>query len=213
MVKDKSKVGPAQKHLHSRVSYLYQAATYLTENAIRQQGKDANCVPTPKTNSKKGSDSSSASPPIHSVLGEDPLISDIGKDEQTETIGPAATPSQRLLAHVRTILRKSQIRLAPHMKHSICKRCDALLLPGSTSTINVENKSKNGNKPWADVLVIVCNACGTAKRYPVGATRQLKRQERLKALPDTQTSKAHRATISVPNETHPPVSSDQPDPS
>ena len=73
---------------------------------------------------------------------------------------------------------KSQIRLSPAIKRSLCKRCDALLVSGSDSTSRLENKSRGGKKPWADVLVVTCNSCGTVKRFPVGAKRQSKRAER-----------------------------------
>ena len=225
MAKDKVNGGPTQKHLHSRVSYLYQAAAYLVENTIRQQSSDANYLQNIESNNREKRDPSSTSPPPDSALEGNASISDSRKDEQMKTAsqrilsGSSAAPSQRLLAHVRTILRKSQIRLAPHVKHSICKRCDALLISGSTSTTHVENKSKNGNKPWADVLKVVCDACGTAKRYPIGAKRQLKRQERLKTLKSTQgipgskASRAPRKTNPVSDGAHAPVSSGQPEPS
>jgi hypothetical protein len=32
--------------------------------------------------------------------------------------------------------------------------------------------SKNGRKPWAEVAIITCIACGACKRFPVGAKRQ-----------------------------------------
>lgn len=44
-----------------------------------------------------------------------------------------------------------------------------MLIPGVSATYEVENKSKNGKKPWADVLIVGCKACGALKRFPVGA--------------------------------------------
>ncbi|RYP05947.1 hypothetical protein DL765_009671 [Monosporascus sp. GIB2] len=61
------------------------------------------------------------------------------------------------------------------MKHTICKYCDTLLVEGDTSTSFVENQSKGGKKPWADVLVVKCNTCGGLKRFPVQAPRQKRR--------------------------------------
>lgn len=60
------------------------------------------------------------------------------------------------------------MRLDPSIKRTICKRCDSLLVPGVSSTNRIENPSKGGKKPWADVLVVECNACGAVKRFPVG---------------------------------------------
>jgi ribonuclease P protein subunit RPR2 len=63
------------------------------------------------------------------------------------------------------------------MKHSICKNCDTMLTDGSTCSIEVENKSKGGKKPWADVLVRKCNTCGFTRRYPMAAKRQKRKKK------------------------------------
>ena len=92
--------------------------------------------------------------------------------------------SRQLVVHLRAISLKSQIRLSPAVKHTICKRCDILLVPGSTSTSYMENKSRGGGKAWADVLVTTCTGCGTAKRFPVGAKPQLRRESRIEKTRD-----------------------------
>jgi ribonuclease P protein subunit RPR2 len=53
-----------------------------------------------------------------------------------------------------------------------------MLIYGSTCTNEVENKSKDGKKPWADVLVRRCATCGLEKRFPVAAKRQKRRSQR-----------------------------------
>lgn len=68
------------------------------------------------------------------------------------------------------------------MKHSICKYCDSLLIEGETSSSVVENKSKGGQKPWADVLVVKCHTCEGVKRFPAQAPRQKRRPMRVKEL-------------------------------
>ncbi|KAK7742867.1 hypothetical protein SLS63_000435 [Diaporthe eres] len=83
--------------------------------------------------------------------------------------------SHTLLADFRSVSLKSQIRVSPAMKRSICKFCDTLLVEGQTCTSTVENTSKGGRKPWADVLVIKCHTCHHAKRFPVDAPRQQRR--------------------------------------
>lgn len=83
--------------------------------------------------------------------------------------------SHRLLADFRSVSLKSQIRVSPAMKRSICKFCDTLLVEGQTCTSTVENTSKGGRKPWADVLVIKCHTCHHVKRFPVNAPRQQRR--------------------------------------
>lgn len=85
----------------------------------------------------------------------------------------ATTPNPELariyLNSARLLAKKIVMSMDPSIKRTICKRCDSLLIPGVSATHEVENKSKNGNKPWADVLIVGCKACGALKRYPVGA--------------------------------------------
>ncbi|KFY00654.1 hypothetical protein O988_03181 [Pseudogymnoascus sp. VKM F-3808] len=152
------------KALHSRLSYLYQAATYLS---AQEKPSTASAIPTP--------------PPVPSQ----PHLQNAGdeSDHHHELAEPQPASSQNLsrllLSDLRTVSMKMQIRLSPGMKHTICKRCDMLLQDGSTCVTKVENKSKNGRKPWADVLVRTCANCGCEKRFPVNAERQPRRPNRV----------------------------------
>lgn len=179
------KGGPAQKHLHSRISYLYQAATLLahaTTNHIIE-----GCNPKNSEQAKGGpgeieQSSIMALEVEETAPAEAPVRSrnepaDINLYNESSLRESAL--SRHLLTHLRAVSLKSVIRLTPAMKNSICKRCDLLMVPGSTATISAENKSRGSKKPWADVLVLTCVACGTTKRHPVGMKRQLKRQKRL----------------------------------
>ncbi|KAI5209750.1 hypothetical protein E4T42_07391 [Aureobasidium subglaciale] len=56
--------------------------------------------------------------------------------------------------------------------------CSTPLMPGTTSETRMENLSRAGKKPCADVLVIHCRNCHTKKRFPMGAQRQKKKAER-----------------------------------
>jgi ribonuclease P protein subunit RPR2 len=81
---------------------------------------------------------------------------------------------------MRGISTKTQQRLSIETKRSYCKRCDLLLVPGATSTEEVENESKDRKKPWADVLVVKCKACETVKRFPQNHKRSAKLAARRK---------------------------------
>ena len=122
------------KHLHSRISYLFQASHYLAT-----QSGDQSSI-------------------------------------QTTAL------SRRLLLQSRGISLKAQVRLSPTIKHSICKVCSTLLVPAQTSTTYVENKSRGGRKPWADVLVTECTVCGTVSRIPIGGSRQPKKTDPARLL-------------------------------
>lgn len=160
MSKSKSSTIP-NKALHSRVSYLYQAASYLAtvQNRAPAQ-KDCN------HNENEGTQSNEHQPHMAKVISQDSLQ-------------PA---SRRLVSDLRAVSLKMQMRMSPAMKHTICKNCDTLLIDGSTCTNIVENKSKGGKKPWADVLVRKCTTCGFTRRFPINAPRQKRRPCRSEKL-------------------------------
>ena len=183
--KGKAKGGLQQKHIHSRISYLFQAATYLAETGSKAQKCGSNHEADDQTANKHCEDSAMSEetpsrqsrhlvPPSHDNQEAGTTTAEAGSAPRIQDIGL----SRQLFAHLRAISLKSQIRISPKIKHSICKRCDQLLVPASSATTYVENKSRNGKKPWADVLVITCMACRTSKRFPVGAKRQLRRGKR-----------------------------------
>lgn len=188
MAKDKAKAqkGLAQRHLHSRISYLYQAATYLARVADQSRARATCANDEIAKESEPAGELQCAVAAPEAVSDKGPLISPTVQEDTMPEVDPDDGSisndyalSRQLVAHLRAASLKSQIRLSPAMKHTICKRCSILLVPGSTSTSYIENSSRGGRKPWADVLVTTCTACGTAKRFPVGAKHQLRRESRI----------------------------------
>lgn len=180
-----AKENHAKKHLNSRISYLYKAATYLADIQANQKENNndlniAQQVPEVFSLPDK-SDTTAWAAELESSTNPSELRT---KQTEVNEIGNARARnlglSRQLLSHVRAVSLKGVVRLTPDIKHSICKRCDGLLIRGSTAKVDLENKSRDGRKPWADVLNVSCITCGSAKRFPVGAKRQLKRQHRLK---------------------------------
>ena len=94
--------------------------------------------------------------------------SDALSGSEAQATPPMTNLSRFYLTHLRSVAKKSVLRLGPSIKRTICKRCDTLLVPGTSCEHRVENKSKNGRKKWADVLIVECKACGSVKRFPVG---------------------------------------------
>lgn len=97
----------------------------------------------------------------------------------SERIQQSSPLALQLGADLHTVSRKAQLRLSVDLKRSMCKSCNAVLVPGRTATQEIENKSNGGKKPWADVLVVSCICCGSKRRMPVGAKRQPKKRNRL----------------------------------
>lgn len=158
--------GNQNKHLTARISYLHQAATFLSQN-----------IPSSET---KPVEVTKVSPQEKEILMHDLDL------EQLDTALKSPTTSAKfvsgsschLLNQLRLTARKAQILVNQDVKRLVCKRCDNLLISGTTSAVRVENESRHGKKPWADVLVIDCLRCGAKKRYPVGANRQARKGKR-----------------------------------
>lgn len=99
--------------------------------------------------------------------------SDAGRVQQPSRL------ALQLGSDLHTVSRKAQLRLSIDLKRSMCKSCNTILVPGQTAVQSIENESKGGSKPWADVLVVSCKVCGNKRRIPVGARRQKKKRDRL----------------------------------
>lgn len=155
MAKAKARKGPAgmaQIHLRARISYLNSVATVLQDTVSKK------LEPTAETSQ----DSHHKLPPS--------LIGRTG----------ASNIARQYSSQARAVSLKSQARVPRDMKRSICKRCDARLVSGTSCTDEIENKSRGGKKPWADVRVVKCGTCGTVKRFPQGKKRSMKLVERKK---------------------------------
>lgn len=214
MAKEKAKKGVPNKHLHARIAFLHQAATYLNAQAIGQspngvQGtlsvEDAShpqliekTIPIPPgtlgTGAKNAPANTKPSPGHPSTATFNP---------------PSSGLPLQLNAHIRSVAQKAQIRLSSDLKHAICKVCCSPLVEGKTCLRSVENLSKGGRKPWADVLVLKCCACGASKRFPIGAKKQKR-----KAIREADIRTAGGVLADIPlgsstNEVADPV--DQPD--
>ena len=156
MAKRKSKVTVQNRSLYSRISFLHQAATYYASLEPHVPPVIAE----------------SATPPIDSE-----------KPQQRQTFGnqgegPLMGMARRLATDLRSVSLKTRIRMSPAMKRFLCKYCDAPLVEGQSCSSFIENRSRGGKKPWADVLVRRCHTCGREKRYPVNAPRPLKKSLR-----------------------------------
>lgn len=162
MVKQKGNAGIQNRHIYSRASYLYQAASYL-----------ANCAHQTKKTNKTGDDEDITRKGEQSVAADGDDFTH-NKQERKAVINL----SHQVISDMRSVSLKAQIRQSPTIKQTICKYCDAVQIEGKTCHSTVENRSKGGRKPWADILVTRCDACGNVKRYPIGAPRQKRKSLR-----------------------------------
>lgn len=182
----KKVIGVPNKTSYCRLSFMYQAASFLAAESVNK-GQVSSQAVSQKTDSD-----------IHmKVDGDNTKHSSTHKNSRTAM--HTRNMSHRLLADFRSVSQKSQIRVSPAMKRTICKFCDTLLVEGQTCTSTVENMSKGGRKPWADVLVIKCHTCHHAKRFPVNAPRQQRRTLR----PAKEEASQHAAKHDAADEPQP----------
>lgn len=183
MAKEKAKKGVPNKHLHARIAYLDQAVRYLSAQSLAQS---QNGIPKYDTDELHGDtqqvERMTTIPPgtlatdaAHSIANKKP--SPGHPSTATFNPPPSGLPLQ-LNAHLRSVAQKAQIRLSHDLKHAICKICSSPLIDGETCLRSVENLSKGGRKPWANVLVLKCCACGACKRFPIGAEKQKRKSLR-----------------------------------
>lgn len=195
--KKKTALGPSHKHLYSRISFLHQAALYLS--SVTDDGQRNKIIPTNDNHTEK-SESTAVTNTAAGLKSQVPRSSK--EQDEANSTSSICKPTTRALSRLyasqsRIIARKATIRLTPDMKRSICKICDTMLLPGTTSSTSVENLSRRGRKPWADTLVIKCNACGAVKRFPVGAKRQRRKTERRKVFEPRSAIEGGRAAVTT----------------
>jgi len=181
MAKAKSKSKESRRvpnrHLHSRISFLHQAAQYLANrSAARPQASKIEERPTENsTKATESDDTPQATVNAEAVPGEK------SDDQASTSVAAVSGQALRLSSHLLAVSQRSKVLVSQDVKRSICKRCNELLVPGKTATHRLENKSTQGKKPWADVLVVACERCGFQKRYPVGQQRQAKKKDRVRS--------------------------------
>lgn len=170
MAKAKANPGIQNRHIYTRASYLYQAASYLANCA--QQTKPQTKSENPQHDDKL---SSASKRDVPSRTGNSTNTEFAHDNQERKAL---INLSHQVVSDMRSVSLKAQIRQSPSIKQTICKYCDAILIEGKTCHSAVENLSKGGRKPWADVLVTRCDTCGNTKRYPVSAPRQKRRSLR-----------------------------------
>ncbi|KAK2803700.1 hypothetical protein FQN50_006918 [Emmonsiellopsis sp. PD_5] len=204
--------GAAQSHRHlrARIAYLHQASLLLQSASVSAPTKPATSAHV--QNSSSSHHIKESSPPCN-VPGPATAQENIATpNHQDVPRVPVSKLARQFASQMRGVSRKSQIRLSIDTKRSVCKRCDSLLLPNSTCVETVENASRGGKKPWADVRVVRCNSCGYQKRYPLTMKRGLKLAERRKIAKDQEMADQPPAatntstTLPIVSETQPATS-------
>ncbi|KAG5992347.1 hypothetical protein E4U43_003808 [Claviceps pusilla] len=162
MAKPKGQPGVQNRIIYSRASYLYQAATYLSNCVDRVENAPSSTRPQ-------------ASKP---ELSADQQQQHQHQHQHRKQQKALENMSRLAMADMKAVSLKAQIRQSPALKRTVCKFCDTLLVEGRSCSSTIENPSKGARKPWADVLVMKCKTCGNVKRFPVDAPRQKRKSLR-----------------------------------
>ncbi|KAI8391638.1 RNAse P Rpr2/Rpp21/SNM1 subunit domain-containing protein [Radiomyces spectabilis] len=86
---------------------------------------------------------------------------------------------------MRKMARRLVIRLDPHVKRSICKRCDTMLLPGKTSAVRIQHQPET-------TTVTTCLICNTHKRLIARPDYELF-NDKAEIRPDMETEAVEKA--------------------
>ncbi|GJE94395.1 ribonuclease P protein subunit rpr2 [Phanerochaete sordida] len=63
--------------------------------------------------------------------------------------------------NMRAIGQKTNVRMDPSVKRTLCKGCDIVLEPGRTAHVRVNPSANHGN-----LITHTCASCGTQRRFP-----------------------------------------------
>jgi ribonuclease P protein subunit RPR2 len=162
--KQKAKKPPKNRAAQARISFLFQAAEYLSSQL--ESAEDS----ATHRDGRAEATTSANSPTNHGTANHHESTNEVSCD--TTVLKRHALPAY-FASHMFSVRQKSQGKVEKELKRRICKRCKCFLIDGRTSSTAVENKSKS-KKPWADVTVVSCLACGMEKRYPVGVKKSSK---------------------------------------
>ncbi|EGP87726.1 uncharacterized protein MYCGRDRAFT_42012 [Zymoseptoria tritici IPO323] len=192
MVKEKVKglKGVPNKHLHARISFLHQAAEYLSSHTSGGERPDAG--PSDGSSEAQPDDRDTAVKHLGSISSNNDRDSKHSTDDLAAP--PLITPGMPsyMCSQLRQVALKSQIRLLPEIKRAYCKRCNAFLVEGQNYHRSMENLSRGGKKPHADITVFECGVCGAKKRFPITGAKQRRKGDRQSTRATVEISEAER---------------------
>ncbi|KAJ9206497.1 hypothetical protein DTO164E3_738 [Paecilomyces variotii] len=179
--KDVSARGPP--HIRARLEYLRKAAVYIQSASTSRLRPDQN-----DNTDEQMTDGVHTEPEI--VESSETRDGHQESDQPTHNQNRTLCIPRQFISQMRGVSLKSQMRLPIEVKRSFCKRCDIILVPGFNCVERIENASRGRKKPWADVRVVRCTACGTEKRFPQTDRRSKKLSERKSEAAAKNTSSA-----------------------
>ncbi|KAF5383494.1 hypothetical protein D9757_006096 [Collybiopsis confluens] len=126
-----------------RLNFLYQASVYL------------NTVHCSTSQLPPSSSSSLSSAP------DDPTTNQKKKGkEKKKTVG-LGDLSRSYIGTMKSVGTKTTVQLDPSVKRTLCKRCNTVLIPGSTASVRTKKSPSHGH-----FMVYTCGVCKHSVRIP-----------------------------------------------
>ncbi|KAI0645803.1 RNAse P Rpr2/Rpp21/SNM1 subunit domain-containing protein [Trametes meyenii] len=165
----------ANRDIVQRINFLYQASTYL--NSLSQS------LP-PTTEDVK-------QPPAAKYNGS---MRRKGK-KKTALRHPHDTSelSRSYINTMRIVGQKTMVRMDPSIKRTLCKGCDAVLLPGSTATVRIKTLPSHGQ-----AVIYTCLTCNISRRIPAPPVETIMVPVSTDHATSTDSLAAASASTSVP---------------
>ncbi|KAI0779479.1 Rpr2-domain-containing protein [Fomes fomentarius] len=154
----------ANRDIIQRINFLYQASTYL--NTVAQ--------PTPLNHGQ-----------AHHK----------GKEKKRNAIRHPQNTSELSRSYVSTMRivgQKAMVRMDPSIKRTLCKKCDTILIPGSTSSVRVKTL-----RVHEKVITYTCHTCGTVRRIPAAPVLDLDAQLPEETTPSNDTGTANSSSLTA----------------
>ncbi|KZV67191.1 Rpr2-domain-containing protein [Peniophora sp. CONT] len=140
----------ANRDMLQRLNFLYQASAFLQTAAFSSAQ-----LPT---GSKQGDVSQAGT----SALGSSKQAQDTRKRKRLLNTSDI---SRSYVHDMRQVAQKTTIRMDPSVKRSVCRRCDAILIPGVTSRTRIGPSGPHGHG-----LFTSCLSCKVIRRIPAPPT-------------------------------------------
>ncbi|KAI0358550.1 Rpr2-domain-containing protein [Trametes cingulata] len=130
----------ANRDIVQRINFLYQASTYLSaiSQALPSSAADGGFEVSAQGTNQKSKRKSTLRHPKNT-----------------------AELSRSYIGTMRIVGQKTMVRMDPSLKRTLCKGCDAVLLPGTSATVRVKPLPSHGQ-----AVVYTCLTCRTSRRIP-----------------------------------------------
>ncbi|RKP06558.1 RNAse P Rpr2/Rpp21/SNM1 subunit domain-containing protein [Thamnocephalis sphaerospora] len=181
---------PARQVQHleefQRMNFLYQAAALMTAATADQHEQNDSALATPAT----------TAPRRRTPRCKPRAVKKATRNAQRGTADPTRPPLAGLgcfyVSTLKTVARRNVLRLDPSMKRTLCRRCDALLLPGVSATVRFED----GANP---AVTTRCQLCHAKRRLPTHPAKQLF-CERPENIVGAELPKEKTSVVTAPND-------------